>query len=358
MYSTTAYLFQQTTKVLLVNTGDGEHFTYRYNPMYAKQLTINKGVDNVLLFEFINQEEKPVNITGSSFTFRVINQAGNQVLIDKHMTILSAATGRVKVVLNNMDIINITAQPASYSIQRTQGDYVQAAFVDANSGARAYCDIVDSVLPQFIPSYELTIPTIYGTKQPINPGPAQWPDWASQPKPVNTRQSTEFYSSHIPTNGQRQTTVKFDLDHFTGTIKFQAANDYESVWADVTENETYRNKSGIHYWNIEGYYPLLRMAIDNSLGWGATASATVSVDGAVESIQVTNQGTGYVAPPNVRIFGNGAGATAECLSVDNGQIGPIVVISGGAGYFPIQYQSGNNAIVFINNGYILNLQYR
>ena len=78
MYSTTAYLYQQKTKVLLIDTG-GDYFTMRYDPVYAKKLTINKGVDNVILFEFINQDEKPVNITGSTFTFRVIDQEGREL---------------------------------------------------------------------------------------------------------------------------------------------------------------------------------------------------------------------------------------------------------------------------------------
>jgi hypothetical protein len=79
MYSTQAYIYQQITRVLLMDTGAGETFIYRYDPVYAKQLTINKGVDNVLLFEFINQQEKPVNITGSTFLFRVISTEGNRV---------------------------------------------------------------------------------------------------------------------------------------------------------------------------------------------------------------------------------------------------------------------------------------
>ena len=128
MYATTVYLYQQITKVLLVDTGAGETFTYRYDPVYAKTLTVNKGVDNVLLFEFINQEEKPVNITGSTFVFRLLNQTGDSLLLEKPMDILSAPLGRVKVVLDTMDTIDIIAQPASYSIQRTQGSYVQAVF--------------------------------------------------------------------------------------------------------------------------------------------------------------------------------------------------------------------------------------
>lgn len=356
MYSTTIYLYQQITKVLLVDTSGG-YFTARYDPVYAKQLTVNKGVDNVLLFEFINQEEKPVNITGSSFMFRLMNQTGDQLLVEKPMVTLSATLGRVKVVLDNADTINITAQPGSYSIQRTAGDYVQAAYVDANSGARADCNIVDSVFPAFVPSEMLTIPTIYGKAQQLVPGPTNWPDWALYPQPVNTTQLTEFFSSHIPTNGQSLTTVKMDLDHFTGTVKFQAADTYESVWYDVTSSWQYYDETSTQYFNVVGFYPLIRAAFNNSQGSQAQATAVVT-NGVVTAINVTNGGQGYVAPPKVQILGDGSGAEAIVTSVGNGQIGAIEVTNGGSGYLPLQYQGTVCAQVLITTGYITNLQYR
>ena len=356
MYSTTVYLYQQITKVLLVDTSGG-YFTARYDPVYAKQLTVNKGVDNVLLFEFINQEEKPVNITGSTFMFRLMNQTGDQLLVEKPMVTLSATLGRVKVVLDNEDTINITAQPGSYSIQRTAGDYVQAAYVDANSGARADCNIVNSVLPAFVPSEVLTIPTIYGKAQQLVPGPTNWPDWALYPQPVNTTQLTEFFSSHMPTNGQSLTTVKMDLDHFTGTVKFQAAETYESVWYDVTSSQQFLNETSTQYFNVVGFHPLIRSAFINSQGSQAQATAVVT-NGVVTAINVTNGGQGYVAPPKVQILGDGAGAEAIVTSVGNGQIGAITVTNGGSGYLPLQYQGTVCAQVLISTGYITNLQYR
>jgi hypothetical protein len=356
MYSTTVYLYQQITKVLLVDTSGG-YFTARYDPVYAKQLTVNKGVDNVLLFEFINQEEKPVNITGSTFMFRLMNQTGDQLLVEKPMVTLSATLGRVKVVLDNEDTINITAQPGSYSIQRTAGDYVQAAYVDANSGARADCNIVNSVLPAFVPSEVLTIPTIYGKAQQLVPGPTNWPDWALYPQPVNTTQLTEFFSSHMPTNGQSLTTVKMDLDHFTGTVKFQAAETYESVWYDVTSSQQFLNETSTQYFNVVGFHPLIRAAFNNSQGSQAQATAVVT-NGVVTAINVTNAGQGYVAPPKVQILGDGAGAEAIVTSVSGGVVGSITVTNGGSGYLPLQYQGTVCAQVLITTGYITNLQYR
>lgn len=357
MYSTTAYLYQQITRVLLIDTSGG-YFTARYDTVYAKQLTVNKGVDNVLLFEFINQEEKPVNITGSTFIFRLLNQTGDQLLVEKEMVILSAPLGRVKVQLDTQDTINLIAQPGSYSIQRTQGAYVQAAFTDANSGARADCNIVDSVLPQFIPSRELTIPDIYGKAQQLQPGPTNYPDWALSPQPVNTTKLTEFYSSEIPTSGQGLTTISMGLDHFTGVIKFQAAETYESIYYNVTDSFTFLDETSTQYFNVVGYYPLIRMAINNSQGFGAQATANV-VNGVVQSITVTNPGQGYAASPKVQILGNGAGADAIVTGLGStGGIVGIQMISGGSGYLPLQYQGTVCAQVLITTGYITDLQYR
>ena len=105
-------------------------------------------------------------------------------------------------------------------------------FVDADAGARADCNIVDSILPDFVPSKELTIPTVTGYQTWQQPAPQSWPDWALQPAPINRTQMTEYYSSEMPTNGLAFTTIKYDLVHFTGTIKVQGAQDYLAVWND------------------------------------------------------------------------------------------------------------------------------
>jgi hypothetical protein len=356
MYSTTAYLYQQIVRVLLIDTSGG-YFTKRYDPVYAKQLTINKGVDNVLLFEFINQDQKPVNIAGSSFVFRVVNQAGDELLVTKPMEILSSALGRVKVVLDNTDTINIQAQPASYSIQRTAGNYIQAAYTDANSQARADCNIVDSVLPQHIPAAECTVPDMYGKNNYFGVGPTQWPDWALTPQPINAIQATEFYSSHMPTNGASLTTIKYDLVGYTGTVKVQAAQNYESVWYNVTESRQYLGETISDYFNVVGFHPLLRLAFNNSIGYGAAGTVQVT-DGVVTSVSITNPGVYYVAPPLIEILGDGAGATATCTIDPNGGVAGVTVTNGGSGYLPIQFQSNVSATALFTNGRVQNVQYR
>jgi hypothetical protein len=96
MYSTTVYLYQQKQQVLLPDTS-GAYFQRRWQPVYAKKLKVNLGVDNVILFEFINQDQKPVNISGSTITFRMISTDGNELLVAKDLNVLSATHGRAKL---------------------------------------------------------------------------------------------------------------------------------------------------------------------------------------------------------------------------------------------------------------------
>jgi hypothetical protein len=388
MYSTQVYLYQQVTRVLLMDTGGGGTFIYRYDPVYAKQLTINKGVDNVLLFEFVNQEQKPVNITGSSFLFRVINTESNELLLLKSMVILNGTTGRAKVEFDGSDLLQVLAQPASYSIQRTQpgGGYSDAVFVDAQAGARAPIDIVDSVLPQYVPSAPLTIPTTELSAQFSYDGSGyenypNSPYWAGGGAGGpgggwNSYVNPQFVTSFIePTSAV--TTVQMDLVGYTGTIKAQAAENYQSIWYNVTDSQTYFNHTGTIYWNVIGWYPLVRLAFDSSLfavpyyqnQVPAFATAFVE-DGVITQITMQNNGSGYAARPLVTIAGNGSGARAEAIwNPATGAVTGITVLDGGSGYwripnaaitggqYPVSPQN-QGAAVIISTGYIENLLYR
>jgi hypothetical protein len=385
MYSTQAYLYQQITRVLMMDSGSGETFPYRYDPVYAKKLTINKGVDNVLLFEFINQEQKPVNITGSEFLFRVINTEGDKLLIEKPMYILNGPTGRAKVTLTSSELLEVLAQPANYSIQRSSGNLVEAVFVDAQAGARAPVDVVDSILPQYVPSAPLTIPTVKGSAQFSYEGsgyanyPAS-PYWAGNPNGASywsTYLNPEFYSSFIEPTGP-VTTVQMTLVGYTGTIKFQAAENYESLWYNVTESETYYNETRTISWNIVGWHPILRACFNSSLFSAPrypTQSPVVAyascVDGVIDEIIITNNGSGYMAAPHVQIVGDGAGATAEAVwDPETGAVTDIIITNGGSGYwripnaqivtsqpFPVP-PNNQGAIVVVSTGYVENLLYR
>lgn len=384
--STQVYFYQQKARVVFYETGDGEAFTYRYYTVYAQKLKINKGVDTVLIFEVINQEEKPFNITGSTLVFRLMDTSGTTLLLEKPMVILNGPTGRAKVTIPAADILQVDAQPASYSISRAAGNLTEAVFTDAQCGARASVDIVDSIEPAFVPSRILTIPTTQLTNQTSIGGTSyqNFPGWANPyysgamsqyASGITTGLTSEFFSSFIEPIGA-VTTVQLELVGYTGTIKAQGAQNYESLWYNVTDTVTYLNKTGTVYMNIVGWFPLLRMCFNNSIyatlnppGYPATA-IPMCTNGVVTSVLIQNPGSGYMAPPLINFIGNGSGAEAVATIDANGSVASITVTKGGSGYWPLPITTPNptaawpvppaqsGAICTISTGYIAAMRYR
>lgn len=249
MYATTAYLYQQIQEVLLIDiSGVGDTFDRRWKPVYAKNLKLNRGVDNVILFQFQNQDQRPVNITGATFVFRMIDQEGENLLYAQQLVILNAATGRAKVTIPAADTFVFDPSPASWSLEITSGVLDQAVFTDDSAGARGVIDIVDSVFPAFVASSELTIP---------NQAP----------------QGNVYYTSTLETNGAATTTFEIDVANITGNLSVQGSTDataYTVEWygVDFEYLNTQQTVANLEFGNttqrlginVEGYHPYLRLA--------------------------------------------------------------------------------------------------
>lgn len=75
-----------------------------------------------------------------------------------------------------------------------------------------------------------------------------------------------------------------------------------------------------------------------------TAVASIST-GQIASAAVTNGGTGYKSPPTVTIIGDGTGAVASAVINNAGNVTAIVIDTGGFGYTKalVEFSGGNNA---------------
>ena len=82
-YSTAVFVYIQRQIVVLLSGNSPR----AYMPNYAKTLNLHKGVDNKIQFKFLNQEQKPVDITGKEITCRLINSDGTEVLLNKALTL-------------------------------------------------------------------------------------------------------------------------------------------------------------------------------------------------------------------------------------------------------------------------------
>ena len=90
-YTTSVYTYT-VRQIVVVLDGTSPR---KYMPVYAKPLTLNKGVVNKLQFQFLNQEQKPVDLSSMTgdISFRVLNSDGTRVLLRKALNAVYSATG-------------------------------------------------------------------------------------------------------------------------------------------------------------------------------------------------------------------------------------------------------------------------
>ena len=331
MYSTPVYLYQQKQQVLLPAT-DGSYFQRRWQPVYAKKLKVNRGVDNVILFEFINQDQKPVNISGSTITYRMMSTDGDELLIAKDLEILNALHGRAKVTLTTAELDIIEEQTATWSLERASGNLYETVFTDAYSAGRGQVDIVDSVYPDFVESTILELPEPTIKRSAAN--------------------GDRNYTSMAYTANNTLTTFQLDFDNFTGNVIAQGSETQIGPdWYDIGSQTVYTNQNTRSYINIDGRHNWIRFQL-NQYGLSGEGVATVA-NGAVTAITSAGGSEWYGAGnPNVDIEGNpgGTGATATA-TLNSNSVGSITVTNGGQGYIEVP-------LVKINNGRITQILYR
>jgi len=224
-------------------------------PQYAKPLTLHRGVDNQIQFQFLNQEQKPVDITGKTITCRVLNADGTAVLINKALTLQLPLTGICALQLNAAEVEDIPAQKAYYSLEIPVGSFDYPVFVDQNAGARGDMNIVDSVLPSFVPSANITIPT----GQPF-PNLDQNNNIDNALPNANT-----YYSSVINTQDNPILTIQTSLVEFNGDVTVLGSTQPDTEWYPIT-TDTYANTTDTYGYTIRGFHPFVKMEFISNTG--------------------------------------------------------------------------------------------
>jgi hypothetical protein len=251
-YSTAVFYFTQRQIVVLL-TGNSPR---AFMPVYAKTLNLHKGVDNRLQFQFLNQEQKPVDITGKTIVCRIINYDGTEVLIKKALTLELPLTGLAYLELNAAEIEDIPAQMCHYSLEIPVGQFGFPVFVDPAAGARGQINIVNSVLPSFVPSQEITIPT----GQPF-------PNLDANNSIDNVLPNANtYYSSVINTEDNPILTLQAHLHEFNGDVGIEGTFNSELTdWYPITTSE-YSNVTQTVGYTIHGYHPFVRMVFTSNTG--------------------------------------------------------------------------------------------
>jgi len=240
VYSTSVYLFTPRQIVVFFSGNSAR----RYQLVYAKNLKLNKGVDNKLQFQFLNQEQKPVDITNLEITFRLISYDGTEILLRKGVTQTLALKGLCELFVSSSEIEDIDTQYAYYSLDVEEGSNVYPVFTNSEAGARGVLEIVNSILPDFIPATNVTIPSH-----------------------LIPNSSTEtYYSSIINTTDNSILTLQTYLANYSGNVQVQGSTVADSDWYNIGNVYQYISETTCDGYIIKGFHPYVRLQFVSTQG--------------------------------------------------------------------------------------------
>jgi hypothetical protein len=247
VYTTSVFVYVQRQIVVLLSGNSPR----KYMPQYAKPLTLHKGVDNRIQFQFLNQEQKPVDITGKSIKCRILNYDGTEVLLSKALDLDFALTGIASLRLNSAEIEDFPAQKAFYSLEIPEGTFDFPVFVDQNAGARGDMNIVNSILPSFVPSEVITIPT-------------------GQPFPNISNSSSNanmvYYTSIINTQDNPVLTIQTKYEEYYGNVTILGSSIVDGDFYIIEEDNELANVSDTKGYTIHGFHPYVKVEFTSNSG--------------------------------------------------------------------------------------------
>lgn len=240
---TQVYFFNQRQQVVLLDAGLTSS-ARRYSIVYAKELNLIKGVDNLLEFAFINTEQKPVNLTGKTVTARILSADNRTVLLQKTLGTIYPITGLMKLEVAPTDLEGIDIQKAHYTLSVSDSTTEYPAFVDAQGASRGTINIVNGIMPDFTPSLSVTIP--------------------SHPPVVTIGTPVTYRSSAIATLDQSSFTVQVTFDSFTGSVQLVGSPTADfSLQYDISDQLIYSGYTGSDGFVVDGYHPYVQFIIIN-----------------------------------------------------------------------------------------------
>lgn len=244
MYSTSVFTYIPRRHVIVLSGNSAR----KYMPQYSAPLSIHKGVDTKLQYQFLNQEQKPVDVTGKLIKFRILNYDGTKILLEKALSSVLPVTGIMEVVVNAGDIENIPTQKAYYTLEIPQGQFDFPVYLDQNQGARGDLNIVNSILPSFVPSTYVTIPQ-----------DQLFPNTSSD---MNTH---TYNSSVINTGDNPILTIQIEYENYSGNVVIQGSTLVDSEWYTIT-SDNYNDANSTIGYTIDGFHPFVRIEFESNQG--------------------------------------------------------------------------------------------
>ena len=249
------YLYANVTPVIL----DLDHNQRINNIMYQRELQIQKGVQNTFQFQFQNSDQKPIDVSTSSFVFVMVNATNQQLVLEKQVEIIDDGLtrnfkGLAQVTLIESDTQDLQESAYTFGLKvlNPDGNTYSPTYSNTYYGAGGVVKLKQDIYPVAKPSYEIPLSTKISNGDPSH---NMYDFWGGP----------SFADPQLKSNSGLYT-VAFYLNNFAGTYSVEGCLDNQPAqlgnananFATITSGTITTNTTGVVYVNFNGVYSYLR----------------------------------------------------------------------------------------------------
>lgn len=226
--------------------------------MYQRDITLQKGVKNNIQFQVKNSDQKPINVSSSTFVFTMFDITNQRAIIEKPLTILDdgvtlSLKGLTQLSLLEGDLWGLETASYQFSIQiqdPADGTYTPT-YANTYYGMVGTANLRHDAMPSLTPSQ--TVTTFQKTLD-RDPGAGYY---FYDTGALNGNPS--FHS-----NGEYHTLAVY-MTNYNGSLSMQgtvdnqpAASGNTSPYATI-ETRNYTNFTGVDYFNFQGVFTFVNL---------------------------------------------------------------------------------------------------
>ncbi len=159
MLNLPVYLYTPAIRVFLDLENSTKHGV---DIMYHGYAKLAKGVTNTLQFNFLNGDQRPIDVSTKTFVFKLFDYVTNKEVVSKNLTVLDDGEtfnlkGKTQLTLTVNDIpTSFKSGQYVYSILQVSNTQLLPTYIDGASDLQGKIEVVDGIISKFIPSEELS----------------------------------------------------------------------------------------------------------------------------------------------------------------------------------------------------------
>jgi hypothetical protein len=160
MQTINSYIYDNSVIVQLDTDPD---IKTRNRVVYTRTIKVYQGVDNIIKIKTQNQDQKPIDLTGYTLTFTVVDdytttnnttliQSSANAIFQTNVIISNAATGVGTITIPAENMTGFTRTNYTYAINYSApatGNLTLPAYIDDNWGAAGQLQVVQTAYPAF-----------------------------------------------------------------------------------------------------------------------------------------------------------------------------------------------------------------